>query len=161
MRPSLLAALLAHVGLIACQDAGCSGYKEDSYVAKGDHYIKMFNTHVASYNIPPSRSAWDVKFDHAQQAARTTTFDTSVGDPWVAIAAATGLAWEDFAGERRPRSAPVRAGLSGYMGWTPEFRCTKGTLETCDGKRTEEKESCAPFVLDKIIMGDYGFVQTS
>ncbi|KAK7947907.1 uncharacterized protein PG986_008793 [Apiospora aurea] len=55
----------------------------------------------------------------------------------------------------------LKRSQEGYVAWTPAYRCTKGTLKRCDGGRTEEKEACAPFVVDRVIRGDYSFVQMS
>ncbi|KAK7921666.1 hypothetical protein PG985_009688 [Apiospora marii] len=138
----------------------CKGYKDGSYVADGDIYYKTFETVVASANVPAEEEERTFTFQHTRTASKTTTFETSVGDPWGVISISTGVQWQDATSKSEQISIVIPAGQSGYIGWTPFFRCTKGTLEDCDGKRTEEHESCAPYVDGDVIRGDYAFVQT-
>lgn len=140
----------------------CDGYKKDSYVANGDIYVRTFETEVASSNVPAFEEARAFKFQHSKSASRTTTFEASVGDPWGIISVSTGLQFQNTTSDSQEVSVEVPAGQSGYIGFTPYYRCTKGTLETCDGKRTEEHESCTPYLqgTSQVLRGDYMFVQT-
>ncbi|KAK8087336.1 hypothetical protein PG994_002310 [Apiospora phragmitis] len=138
----------------------CTGYKDDSYVADGEIYYKTFETQVASANVPAQSQDRSFQFDHTQSVSRSTTFDTTIGDPWGVISISTGESWEDTTTDTRSVTVAVPAGQSGYVSWTPIYRCTRGTLENCDGERTEVMESCAAYVTSNVVRGDYAFVQT-
>ncbi|KAK8133564.1 hypothetical protein PG984_005576 [Apiospora sp. TS-2023a] len=137
----------------------CYGYK--SYTRDGDDYFKTIETQVASTNVPAQDTERTFEFQHTESASKTTTFDVSLGDPWGVINISTGTSWEDAKSDARTVTITVPAGQSGYVGWTPFYRCTRGTMEKCDGSRTAVQESCAPYVVENnIIRGDYTFVQT-
>ncbi|KAK8062317.1 hypothetical protein PG997_014414 [Apiospora hydei] len=93
-------------------------------------------------------------------ASTSTTFEASVGDALGIISVSVGFTFENSTSDAQSIAIAVPAGQSGYIGWTPIYRCTKGSLETCDDVRTGSKESCTPYVSDGVIRGDYLFVQT-
>jgi hypothetical protein len=144
----------------AVEARACEGYKEDSYLPDGEPYYATFETQVASPNVPAQDTDREYTFTHTQSASTSTSFEASVGDPLGIISVTVGFTFENSTSDAQSITIAVPAGQSGYIGWTPIYRCTKGSLETCDDVRTGSEESCTPYVSDGIIRGDYVFVQT-
>lgn len=137
----------------------CDGYKDDSYVAAGDWYVRTFNTQKISNTFPAEEEERDVVITYAQSATTSTSFDVTVGDPLGIISASVGFEFSNTQTDSLAYTFTIPADESGYVGFTPAYQCTTGTLTDCNGVVTPEGESCTPWVINGVLQGDYLLVQ--
>jgi hypothetical protein len=141
------------------ESRGCDGY-QDPYEANGEAYLTTKDTQIVSASVAATEEERTISITYDQSVSKTTGFSLSVGDPFGIVSASTNI---EFTNEERKGftvDVPVPAGVSGRVGFTPVYRCTKGTLGTCDGGRTVEQESCTPYVQNGVVQGDYQIVQS-
>lgn len=139
----------------------CDGYKAGSYIADGDFYLKTLGTQVVTQTIGPFTRDRDYPFTYDQQSvSRFTSFDISLGDPFEIISLSVGVHFEDSETKNVTATTVVPAGQEGAVGFTPYYQCSTGTLESCQGVRTNLSESCRPFLSPSGVMqGEYGLIQ--
>lgn len=138
----------------------CSGYKDKSYNANGEPYLTTKDTMIVSASVPAEESDRTITITYDQTVSRSTSFSLSLGDPWGIVSVSVGFEFSDSVSNGFQTEMTVYAGESGRVGFTPVYRCTKGTLETCDGKRTDEAETCTPWIQNGVVQGDYRVIQT-
>lgn len=139
----------------------CNGFKDGSYIADGDVYLKTFDTITVSPTVGPFTEDTEVDVTYDQSVSRTTSFDASIGDPFGIISLSVNVAFEDSRSEGFTIKVPVPAGQQGVVGFTPVYQCTTGTLEDCDGVRTEPGETCTAFLTGNgFVEGDYLLIQS-
>lgn len=135
-------------------------YKDKSYIADGEPYLTTKDTQIVSGSVPAEEADRTITITYDQTVSESTSFDLSIGDPWGIISMSVGFEFSTSESKGFQTEMTVYAGESGRIGFTPVYRCTKGSLETCKNGRTDSKESCTPWVLDGIVQGDYRVVQT-
>lgn len=138
----------------------CEGYKAGSYIADGEPYLKQFETQIVSSHIGPFTEDTSFTVTYTQSVSKTTSFGLSIGDPWGVIQASTGIEFTDSESEGVEVKIPVPAGHEGLVGFTPYFKCTRGSIETCDSTKNEG-ESCTPYMNDAgSVRGDYSLIES-
>ncbi|KAH8757181.1 hypothetical protein F5883DRAFT_607120 [Diaporthe sp. PMI_573] len=131
----------------------CDGFKEGSYVADGDLYLKTFGTVTVTPSVGPFTQDTEIDVTYDQSISRSTSFDVSLGDPFGIISLSVGVEFQDSESEGFTIKVPVPARQQGVVGFTPVYQCTSGTLESCDGVRTDPGETCTPFLTAKRVCG--------
>ncbi|KAI8260163.1 hypothetical protein K4K53_002436 [Colletotrichum sp. SAR 10_77] len=140
--------------------ARCTGFKSKSYQANGEPYLTTFDTQIVSGSVPAEETDRTITITYDQSVSRTTSFSASLGDPFGVVSVSVGFEFSDSESKGFQTELTVYAGETGRVGFTPVYRCTKGTLETCSGDRTSEEHTCTPWILNGIVQGDYRVVQT-
>lgn len=139
----------------------CEGFKDGSYIADGDAYLKTFDTQTVTASIGPFTEDTEFEIQYDQSVSRSTEFDASIGDPFGIISLSVGVTFEDSETKGFTAKVPVPAGQQGVVGFTPVYLCTTGSLEDCDGVRTDPGESCTPYMgSNGIVQGDYRLIQS-
>lgn len=138
----------------------CDGYKTGSYIAEGDMYLKTFDTQTVTPTIGPFTRDIDYPITYDQSVSRLTSFDVALGDPFEIISLSVGVNFEDSETKNVTATTVVPAGQQGAVGFTPVYQCSTGTLENCQGVRTNLSESCRPLLSPSGFMqGDYRLIQ--
>lgn len=137
----------------------CSGFR-DPYEPNGDSYLTTKDTQIVSGSVSAGEEDAQVTITYDETVSRSTGFSLSVGDPWGIMTATTSFEFTNSERKGVTVQVTVPAGTSGRVGFTPVYRCTRGTLGTCDGGRTTEQESCTPYIQNGVVQGDYQVVQT-
>ncbi|KAH8756010.1 hypothetical protein F5883DRAFT_504146, partial [Diaporthe sp. PMI_573] len=146
---------------LAERGGACKGFKKNSYIADVELYLKTFDTLTVSASVGPFQSDTEFEVHYDQSVSRTTSFDLEVGDPFGILTASVGIAFENSETKGVTYKVPVKVGQQGVIGFTPLFQCTKGTLERCDGVRTDHGESCTPSLSNAgVVEGDYQLIQS-
>lgn len=139
----------------------CEGFKEGSYIADGDLYLKTFDTQAVTASIGPFTQDTEFEITYDQTISRSTSFDVSVGDPFGIISLSIGVTLEDSETKGFTAKVPVPTGQQGVIGFTPVFQCSTGTLENCDSVKTDPAESCTPYLIATgVVYGDYRLIQS-
>ncbi|KAK4188817.1 hypothetical protein QBC35DRAFT_495277 [Podospora australis] len=162
----------------------CDKFQDGSYKASREPYTKTFNTHLLPAffaAVPLERYigiSYTQDFQYHTDFYKDNAFtDTSVSDekekfkqrvidiisksPAEAVGSASNISFVNWQKDAVKLDQHfLRAGEAGQMGFTPYYWCTSGTLKDCDGKETEEKETCAPWAMSGVLQGEYHMVQT-
>ncbi|KAK4210086.1 hypothetical protein QBC37DRAFT_267455, partial [Rhypophila decipiens] len=134
----------------------CHTWKTGSYIPNGGLYFKTFDTMVVSTSVGPFLADLHFTNKYDQVVDVKTTFDISAGDPLGIISASLGMAFGRVEILDEHFTIDLPAGNVARVGFTPKFVCTKGTLTDCDGKLSDETETCTPFLgSDGFVQGDY------
>ncbi|KAH8898666.1 hypothetical protein GQ53DRAFT_358246 [Thozetella sp. PMI_491] len=137
----------------------CDGYKDGSYTANGEPYLTTKDTQIVSASFPAQDTDRTITLHYDQTVETSTTFDTSIGDPFGIVSVSVGFEFSESHTNGVQYELPVPAGVAGRAGFTPVYRCTKGKITDCDGKVGDEHEACTPYVESGIVQGDYLVVQ--
>ena len=137
----------------------CEGWKEDSYIASGEPYLKTFDTYFVSDPQPAQDQDREVEITQTVTVETSTSFDVSIGDPFGIISLSVGFEFSRQQQTSVSYKFTVPAGQTGRVGFTPVYICTTGTLEDCDGNVSPENESCTAYLTSGSITGDYALVQ--
>ncbi|KAI1809062.1 hypothetical protein GGS20DRAFT_581012 [Poronia punctata] len=125
----------------SCKD----GYEEGSYSASGDWYLASFNSIAISDAVPASPTERTIHITWEHTFETSTSFSLTVGDPFGVISASVGFEFSDSTSTGVQYDFPVPPNQSGIIYFTPVFKCTRGTIKTCDGETLPEGESCTPY----------------
>jgi hypothetical protein len=100
--------------------------------------------------------------EHSHTSDRTTTFSSSIGDPFDVISLSTGFEFTEEQTYSLPTAFTVTEGQIGYVGYTPYLNCVEGILSGRDGAADETGRACTPDIgTDGKPIGEYAFVSTS
>ncbi|KAL2798469.1 hypothetical protein BJX66DRAFT_334170 [Aspergillus keveii] len=131
----------------------CSSFsKEDQYEITGPSH---------SVSNPVTGPA-DVQISTTVESSRTTSFSSSIGDPWGIISATVGVEFEESVSTTLSYTFQVLEGQTGYIAWSPTMTCVRGTLSGCDGLSDENGQACTPKKdSNGEVVGQYNFVSSS
>ncbi|KAM7197155.1 hypothetical protein V8F33_005814 [Rhypophila sp. PSN 637] len=137
----------------------CNTWQTDSYIPNGGPYFKSFDTMLVSGTFGPFPADRLFKSKYDQEIDVKITFDISAGDPLGSISASLSIPFGRAEVKDVHYAINIPAGKVARMGFTPGFVCTKGRLTDCDGKLSDETETCTPSLgSDGVVQGDYTLV---
>ncbi|KAF2718949.1 hypothetical protein K431DRAFT_305544 [Polychaeton citri CBS 116435] len=131
----------------------------DHYEPDGDPYTKtgLTSQQVGGY-ICGKNTRVDITNENS--VSRSTTFGSSVSDPFGIVSASIEFTTEEEASQSYTYSFTPEKAMCGHVAFTPFFTCTGGTITGCDGG-DQKGEVCTAKRIDKSqIDGAYHFVQT-
>lgn len=138
----------------------CNGYQQGSYKPNGDIYFTTFDTQILTATLGPFAEPYSYELEYSQTVEVRTGFSLSVGDPLGIISASVNVEFATSRTEGVKATIQFAPGVTGRIGFTPVYICTKGTLTNCDGSTTPEAESCTAYKLNGEVQGDYSIVQS-
>ncbi|KAK3370715.1 hypothetical protein B0T24DRAFT_650022 [Lasiosphaeria ovina] len=144
----------------------CDGWQEGSYkpnAGEDGDFLKTTDTMLVSAgNVPIKNSAYTFTNTYSSGFETTTGFSVSLGDPFGIINLGVSFEFTNQTSKQIQYSVGVPAGVTGRVGFTPVYRCSKGSMTQCDGTVVENQESCTPFLTGgDTVQGDYSIVQIS
>lgn len=132
-----------------------NGWENDSYKPNGDWYIATFETQMVTGQVPPDVEDRVITITYDQTVETSTHFDVTIGDPFGVISIGAGFEFSTSTSMGYQVEVSVPANQSGYVGFTPAYKCTRGTITKCGGEVQPEEESCTPFVTNGVVQGDH------
>ncbi|KAK0705859.1 hypothetical protein B0T26DRAFT_787953 [Lasiosphaeria miniovina] len=144
----------------------CDGWQEGSYkpnAGEDGDFLKTTDTMLVSAgNVPINDSAYTFTNTYSSGFETTTGFSVSLGDPFGIINLGVSFEFANQTSKQIQYSVGVPAGVTGRVGFTPVYHCSKGSMTQCDGTVVENQESCTPFLTGgDTVQGDYSIVQIS
>ncbi|KAI1273892.1 hypothetical protein F5Y07DRAFT_411098 [Xylaria sp. FL0933] len=137
------------------------GWLANSFVPDGDSYLATFETQAISAVLVNDQDEPTTLHKMYDQSVTTTTgFDVSIGDPFGIISVGASFEFSSSNSSGVQYDIVVPAHESGFAGFTPVYKCIKGTIKTCEGEEQPESESCTPHVVSGTVQGDIRLVQS-
>ncbi|SPO42329.1 uncharacterized protein PSANT_00012 [Moesziomyces antarcticus] len=88
----------------------------------------------------------DVSSGGTQEVSTTTSFSSSVGDPFGIASVTVGFDFAEATSTTLEYTMSVPAGVSASIGWTPILQCVEGRMDRCDDEAGNGSvgEVCTP-----------------
>lgn len=133
----------------------------DHYDPDGAPYTK---TGTESYTVSGfiCDSTTEVSLTNEHSVSQSTTFGSSVSDPFGIVSASISFTIEKEASQSQTYKFQPMEDQCGHVAWTPFYTCTGGTITGCDAGDQKGEVCTAKRIGDdkKFIDGAYHFVTT-
>ncbi|KAL8720653.1 MAG: hypothetical protein Q9225_002523 [Loekoesia sp. 1 TL-2023] len=128
------------------------------YVPDGEVYTRPADApQIVATGVDGGTTGSDITISHSREVSQSVSFTAGVNIE--IISAETTMTFEESITDTKEKKWTIPAGQAGKVGFTPNLKCSKGSMTCKDG--TSTGEACTGYKEADEIAGTYAVIATS